>query len=177
MRWNVKPCGYYRNRFYGLVESLYEDCAPWPTSRSKKRDAMIEELSALNHEQFLAREPYHCIYEVWQNGHIEPCGQIIWTYDDLCPLHKPFVESLPPEYRYKPKAGTVDNSRALRNAFYGLSSRFDASLGWIAKGDQPKAIERILGKEKKPKPSRISQPDGPIADSVDGYRVQNEMEE
>jgi hypothetical protein len=73
------------------VADLYNDLAPWPTGRSHKRDGMIEELSRLNGE--------HCIYELWQNGRIEPCGKTIWTHENLCPDHKPFVESLS-EYQY-----------------------------------------------------------------------------
>jgi hypothetical protein len=141
-------CNHYRNRFSGIVESLYLDCEPWPSSRNKRRDAMIEELLSLNSGLFLAREPQHCVYEVWQNGRVEPCGKTIWTHEDLCDDHRPFVESLPYEYRYKPKAGTINEDRKHRNAFYGLSSRFDASLCYVngRDGGQPKAIERILGK-------------------------------
>ena len=178
MSWYSKPCNHYREPFNDLSKELYELCGKWPQGRSKKRDAMIEEIRHLDEAQSIARKPHYCIYEVWQNGHIEPCNVITWTYEDLCSLHKPFVESLPWEYRYKPKAGTFDDSRKRRNAFYGLSSLYNAEIAHVSRQNpQPKAIERILGKEKKPKPPRSSEPDGPIADSVNGYRVQNEMEE
>jgi hypothetical protein len=140
MRQNAKPSGRYRCYFDGLVLALYNDCAPWPTSRNKKRDAMIEELSALQHETYLARDVCRCKYEVWQNGHIEPCGTITWTHEDLCSLHKPFVDSLPLEYQYKSKAGKVNDARKCRNAFYGLSSHYNATIVATSQYPQPKAI-------------------------------------
>jgi len=148
MRWNVKPHGRYRGRWlHGLVKDLYDDCAPWPQGRSNKRDAMIEEITRLNDEQSLALDPNHCIYEIWNGAQIQPCGETIWTHTDLCDAHKPFVESLPWEYRFRPRAGT--HALKYRNAFYGLPPRFNATL--TPGFNQPKAIERILGKERKAK--------------------------
>lgn len=107
---------------------------------------MIEEILHLFAETRKARSPGYCIFEVWESGVIQPCNRVIWDHKNLCLDHEPLVESLPWEYRFKPKAGSIKDNKKWRNAFYNMSSRFDP-----VHANGTRGIERILGKERKKK--------------------------
>ncbi len=101
--WNrAKAHSSYRTYIHEAVKKLYDDCGPWPASRSKKRDAMMEELQRLSQERWRVPDPEYCVFEFYnrEKQEMQSCGKLEdgrVCFEPLCKEHLEYAQDMPEE--------------------------------------------------------------------------------
>lgn len=132
----ARPDRAYRPYLHPSVEDLYDDCGPWPSSRSIKRDAMIEEIKRLNEERTKVHDPSYCVFELYdrETHTLAKCGRLfdgLFYCEPLCQEHLTYATSIdePPSWK-KPKKDT----------YHGVARSWYAKFGHFSK---PKKLVKI----------------------------------
>ncbi len=145
MSWK-EPCVFYRNHYSGIVEDLYLDCGPWPSSRSKKWDAIIEEILRLQLQLCIAPDPRYCIFEQYnrKTQKMELCGKQCFTHhtESLCAEHLDYYNSFP-EYHDVYNGKHIFERRMPAITYARLARSWYATFGHMS-NPKLKALRRTL---------------------------------